>query len=617
MLVSGGVMPVSSVGPRVLQNRGLRAGVRLFRFGTAARISPNTHVKLKPRFRSTILLVGAEDEENLALRSLAGYLVQEGIKPVVVAYAGPEDVRSVLHAVQKHSPAIFALSLAFQCLANDAFALLREIRRKGYRGHVVVGGHFATFDYMKILETQPEIDSVGRFEGELLLVRLARALEAGNGLSGIPNLVHRTNSGIAENRATQELLDLDQLPWPLRRRRAQIRLGERFATLVSSRGCWHAACTYCCIGAFHRERSSHSFTLRGADHVARELAWLYRRRGVRVFQFHDDNFVVRRTSETLTRIASLRHALGATAIPLSGIALLIKARPDGIDEAVATGLKDLGCVGVFLGVENASQTGLKSLIRGAQARDADRAIAGLSRQGIGVTYNLLIFHPHATMDEVSKNLAFVRAHIDIPFDFGRAEIVAGSPLERALVNERKLRGEWPHWDYEIEETAVQAMFELNRRTFRRVDSPYSPMMHALIALSYHAHALKRLHPGPTSDALLAEATGAITRANEFVLDCLERLRDLALLPHGSGAVDDLNRHLSAACIRFRGEVWSLVQKMERLQFAERVFQRFGVREAVQTSFWISKLLGCQIDTKSMASRHSKTVFMGSIADEYQ
>ena len=564
------------------------------------------------RFR--ILLVGAEDEENLALRSLAAYLLQEGMKPVIVPYTDPHQVGDVLQAVHKHKPALVALSLAFQCLADNYFELVRELRRDGYRGHVIVGGHFATFEYLKILETQPGIDSVGRFEGEMPLVHLALAIQKGGDLSAVPDLVHRTASGIVENAASQELVDLDRLPFPLRNRRAQTRLGESFATLVSSRGCWHSGCSYCCIGAFHRQRSNHVVRLRSAEKVARELAWLHRSKGVRLFQFHDDNFVLRTTEETQARISSLRRCLQQAKIPLARIALLVKARPDTIDDSVAAELKALGCVGVFLGVENASESGLKALIRRAHVQDTERAIAGLTRQGIGMTYNLLIFHPHATMDEINQNIEFVRRHIAIPFDFGRAEIVAGSPLERLMTNEGRLRGKWPHWDYEIKDRAVQKMFEFNRDTFRRPDSPYSPAMHELIALSYHAHALTRLHPGPISDALATESTCIVTRANRFILECLERLRDLSVQEYSFAPVEELNRRLSDGCARVRREAWHLTKRMERLQFVEGIFRFFGVREAVQEGTRVSTLLGCRVDGNSTACGCFKTAWRPRTAE---
>jgi hypothetical protein len=299
-------------------------------------------------------------------------------------------------------------------------------------------------------------------------------------------------------------MDLDELPFPDRNKRAHRRLGERFATLVSSRGCWHASCLYCCIGAFHREKPR-KFAQRSAASVAEEIAHLHHRKGVNLLQFHDDNFVLASPELTCTRVKDIHRELLARDVRVAELAFLIKARPDVVDNAVAEALGELGCVGVFLGVENATESGLHALCRGADLAGIERSLTCLTRQGIAVTYNLLVFHPHATMDEIRANVAFARKHPTLPFDFGRAEIVAGSSLERQVVSEGMRCGSWPMWDYRLRDPVVQRAFDVNRSTFRAPHSRYSALMHALIALCYHAAApsgkavavpvLGQQHPG--------------------------------------------------------------------------------------------------------------------------
>ena len=50
---------------------------------------------------------------------------------------------------------------------------------------------------------------------------------------------------------------------------------------------------------------------------------------------------------------------------MDSIAVLIKTRPDSLDEEIMSSLVDMGTVGIFLGVENASKSGLKALKRGS------------------------------------------------------------------------------------------------------------------------------------------------------------------------------------------------------------------------------------------------------------
>jgi radical SAM superfamily enzyme YgiQ (UPF0313 family) len=527
-----------------------------------------------------VLLIGAEDEENLAIRSLSAFLNRKGCAARIAGFSHPADTGSVLKQIRRFSPDLLAASAAFQCNADAYFALLRQAREAGYRGHVVVGGHFPTFEYRRILETQPAIDSVLRYEGEHGIGQLAGAVAGGTGLEGVPNLVYRTPQGIAENPCVCRFMDLDALPLPDRGRRPHRRLGERFATLISSRGCWHSSCLYCCIGTFHREKST-KFTQRSAASVAGEIALLHRRKGVNLLQFHDDNFVLPSPQLTCRRIQDLHRELASRGVRAEELAFLIKARPDVVDAAVAEALADLGCVGVFLGVENATESGLRALCRGADGAGAERAMACLADRGIAVTYNLLVFHPHATMDEIRANAAFVRRHPAIPFDFGRAEIVAGSPLEQLVVRERTRCGSWPMWDYRLSDPVVQRAFDVNRATFRAPHSGYSALMHALIALCYHAAAARRLHAGPSAEALAAAVAELIASSNRFVAGQIDEMIALAQGQADHAAVDDFGLALEAGCREHLHKAGSLQREMLRLQAAERVFGWFGIRRMVQ------------------------------------
>jgi len=522
--------------------------------------------------KARVLLAGAEDEENLALRYLAAVLERGGHSAEIVPCSRYEDIPAVLRAVSRFRPDLIGVSVAFQSLANMHFSLIAELRKAGYGGHVTVGGHFPTFEFKRILETQGGVDSVIRFEGEQAIVELAAALP-GPDLSNVANLVYRASGGLKENPCVYKFQDLDALPFPVRSRKQDARLGENFATLVSSRGCWHSSCLYCCIGAFHSKKGE-KFALRSPENVAGELADLYYNRNVRLFQFHDDNFMLGSKERTLERIVALKKAIEAKGISTSEIAFLIKARPDTVDEEVASALNDLGTVGVFLGIENASETGLKALIRGATLADINRAVAALEKFNIVATYNLLIFHPTATLGELEQNVRFMKEHVRLPFDFGRAEIVAGSPLERLVLGKNILAGEWPKWSYVIEDTAVDRLFRANVSLFRRRGSPYSNLMQSAIALSYQAYALKRLHPGKVAEGLVSDAHSLIGQINAFVVDKLERM--LA----GEG-VEKLYAELSEGAKRHSDGVLELQKRMLRLQTADRVFRRFGVREALQ------------------------------------
>ena len=530
-----------------------------------------------------VLFIASEDEENLSIRYPAAALTQAGHTIEIAPFSVPADIASILRQIQKFRPDIIAISMAFQSRAPAFFELIKAIRQNGYKGHITAGGHFPTFEYKKILETQEGIDTIVRFEGEQALTDLAEYLAGKREISSVANLVYRKTDEIRKNPTIDHFPDLDTLPFPVRNSRPQVRLGENFATLVSSRGCWHSACAYCCIGAFHAGKTGKRHALRSGENIARELSWLYHEQGVRLFQFHDDNFLQAHEEDNCARLDGLMTALKNEGVDYGTTAFQIKARPDSITEEVAGRLDKLGVVGVFLGVENASGTGLRALIRGSKVDHIGQAFDILHRHGIIVTYNLLMFHPDATLDEINENILFMKNHPGYPFDFGRAEVVAGSPLERRVIKDGLLKGSWPNWDYRIRDPDVDRMFRINLATFRRPDSGYSRLAHSLIALAYGAYVVRRLYPGPAAENIYGETGDLIKKSNAFVFDHILKMYALTANQNTQEDIDGLAGSIHKGCSGFAREAEQLTRRMNRLQLVEKKFRKTGVPGALQYS----------------------------------
>ncbi len=214
--------------------------------------------------------------------------------------------------------------------------------------------------------------------------------------------------------------------------------------------------------------------------------------------------------------------------------------------------------------------------------DVYRSIHALNKASIAVTFNLLIFHPHATLKEIDDNIVFMKENKNLPFDFGRAEIVAGSPLERIAVKENRLTGEWPNWDYRIEDETVERMFRINASTFRRRNSPYTRMVQSLIALSYHA-SLLRIYKGPVAYKLFKESRKLINRVNTHTIDKIEEMHALTLNPNPEKEIEEFYGELSTGYQEYLREGEKLTNKMLRLQVTERTFKWFGIGEMIQNN----------------------------------
>ena len=170
-----------------------------------------------------------------------------------------------------------------------------------------------------------------------------------------------------QRRAAPE--DLDLLPWPSRTRHFHNYLGLRICDLLSSRGCF-ANCHFCSISAWHRKMGGPRLRQRSVEDIAAEMAYLYHQCGVRLFNFHDDNFFLPSRQANIERFTALGERLREAGLKRIGIQ--IKARPDSVDGQMIDLLKGLGLYRVFLGVESNAVAGLKRSAAGSAASGTTR-----------------------------------------------------------------------------------------------------------------------------------------------------------------------------------------------------------------------------------------------------
>jgi len=404
-----------------------------------------------------VALVGPEVEENLSLRYLAASLAEAGLHSAIVPFDAPEHLPRVVEELLRLDPAIVGLSLAFQRRAEDFLALALALRQAGFAGHVTAGGHFATFASAELLTDFAELDSVIRGEGEQALVALSRAVLEGEPVAGIRGVACRTGDDL-ELAPVAAPTDVASLPWPDRRGDPVRCLGHGIAPLVASRGCY-ARCSFCCIAAWHALSEGPRRRLRPVSDLADEMAWLHRERGVDVFVFHDDDFFGPRPMEDVERLTALADGLETRGV--GRIATVVKARPVDVTPEVFGLMRDrLGCVRAYVGVESASEQGLQTLRRGIRREQNEAALTLLRELEIGACTNLLIFDPDVEPEGLRQNIAFFEGHAELPLNFARVELYAGTPLLERMQREGRASGDWLSWNYRIADPRIQLAHEL-------------------------------------------------------------------------------------------------------------------------------------------------------------
>jgi len=524
-----------------------------------------------------VALVGAEHEENLGLRYMAAALERRGHQVELVPFNTERDIPSAVKQVTAYAPEITGLSMVFTGRAREFCRLAQALREQGYGGHLIAGGHFACLNCERLLRDFPAFDSVGLGEGEEIVCALADHL---NNPSQVSGLCYRASDGsIVVNPSAGNPENLDALPFP-KRISFQNYFGKPIANILSSRGCYRD-CAFCSINAWYKQGGGKKFRLRSIENLIAEIKELYFRHGIRIFNFHDDNFFHPRSETAVQRFDELRSALKRERI--DGIAFAVKARPDSITKEAISILDELGLFRVFLGVENASVRGLRNLNRKCTLDHILNALEILNDFDVHIAYNLLMFEPDTRLEDILVNLRFMERHMENPFNFCRAEVYAGTGLEAKLRAENRLLGDYFAFDYRIKDPRAEAFHQIANYAF--FDRNFDDMgLHYLnMQVDFLFQVLRRFRPELLTMTLRAAVRSFVKETNLDTYQCLCQIYDLVVDDaHG----DDLLMRAYAKEMRERVDYKSLELKAKGealLQWLEETNAGEGQQGGMTTS----------------------------------
>ena len=501
-----------------------------------------------------VALVGPEIEENLALRYLYASLRAAGHQPRLFDFHRADQLAGVARVVAEWSPDVVGLSMVFTARCREFLALAARLRVEGCDAHVTGGGHFAMFNADEILRDHPAFDSIVHGEGEDAIVDLANHLDD---LGSVIGLSWRSPQGVVHNGRRPNTKQLDDRPWPARPDVFHTYLGRPIANILAGRGCWFN-CNFCSITAWHEHNGGPKFRLRDVRCVAREMAALYHERGVRIFNFQDDNFFLPTEAGSIARIRALGEALRDEGV--GHVALQAKARPDSISHAVVAEFVRIGLFRLFLGVESDVVDGLRALGRGIDREQNHRALAVLREQGIHTCFNLLMFDPWCDVASIRTNVAFMSQQRFFPLNFCRVEVYSGTPLERQLREAGRLIGDYTAYAYDIADPAAQRVFVAFEQVFHGRNFANGGSHHASMNLDYHFHLLRHFLP-TRADAILEKRVKDVIEAlNQDSARRMAQICDAAEQGTiGADVVAAMTADREAADVSFRTEIYGAIR----------------------------------------------------------
>lgn len=444
-----------------------------------------------------VLLVGPDLESNLSLRYLASSLRAAGHEPRIATFDCAADAPRVVAEAAGFD--LVGLSMCFQVRAPEFLDLARALKAAQPRRPVVAGGHFASCAATELLDDYADLDVIVIHEGERALVELADlGAELVAKAATVPGVAVREGGRARRSEPRPILDDLDALPPPDRSGPARLVAGVPTAYLMGSRGCVNA-CDYCCITTLHRLAPGRRFRQRAPEQVAQEMAGLFHERGVRQFVFHDDNFLVPSYAHNQGRLDRLEAALQARGV--KDVALVLKCSPRDAEPRILSRLKGLGLIRIFMGIESGTQCGLDAIGRKQTVAEAERALSLCEDLDVSSQYTLIIFHPEATPDSMLADLEFAKRHPAHPLNYCRAEVYAGTPLERRLLDSGRAIGDYLARVYRYTDPRVERVWELGRGLFAGRCWGQDEILGQAIRLDHQLTVVRHFYEGAAVDRL--------------------------------------------------------------------------------------------------------------------
>jgi radical SAM superfamily enzyme YgiQ (UPF0313 family) len=432
-----------------------------------------------------------DEEEHLGLGYIAAVARRDGhevriLDTTLLRLPAPRLVKEILLDPDTD---LVGLSVMFQEVIPEAMAIVAKLRRSGFTGHIVLGGHPPTFLYRQLISDYGGFDTVVIGEGEETFAELLQALGSSRVPTLLPGLVTVTAPpgipGPGASPAPRPLMtDLDALPFPARDTLQEFLKrspGPRRASLLRSRGCY-GDCSFCDTRAFYAVSPGPVWRVRSTASVANEAEMLISDHGISSLRFWDDNFMGpgRRGREAAEELARefLRRGFR---LPFS-----FECRATDLEPDLFRLLKEAGLSRVFLGIESASQRQLDTYNKMVTVEDNRRALALLEELGIQVSIGMIMFDPDTTVDELNANLEFLRRAFGswakvkerVARPWNRLEVYAGTPIEKILREQGRLKGDYIHYDYEFSDPTVRKLYG-SGSFLRRLGLPIRDAVHRL------------------------------------------------------------------------------------------------------------------------------------------
>lgn len=333
---------------------------------------------LKPPIGGILGLEMLTFVEPLGPICIAGALEADGhsCKILDLRIEGEEEGLAKCRAFE---PDVVGLQCNFTTERYRTRDLARRVRSELPEAFIVVGGHDASRQPSWF--SDPAIDAVAVGDGEAVMPPLIDALEHHSDLEKVAGLVLNLDDGQRPTGHAPARRELDSLPLPARHLikhyapHYYINFRKPLALMETARGC-PFKCNFCSVWKFHES----TFREKSPERVVRELEEID---AENIFITDDIFWMDVRRGEEMAR-----------QIKAAGIRkyFTVQTRTDIICKFphLIEMWKECGHLAIFLGLEAATDEGLRSVNKKNTLSNNERALGILKELGVGFTPNFIV-----------------------------------------------------------------------------------------------------------------------------------------------------------------------------------------------------------------------------------
>ena len=377
--------------------------------------------------------------EHLGLCYIASILRKYNYEVKIIdSYIVNRTIDETVELIEKESPRMVGLSATHEFL-TAAVEISQKLRKKGFKGHITMGGYLPTFLHDQILNEYDCFNSIVRGEGELTIIDLMDKLDTPSQWGSIPGISYREKGEVKANPSRDLIPDLDVLPHPVRDTLPDLARMYDYSAISSSRGC-PMDCSFCSIHSFYRQSKGAFWRPRSPENIVDEIENLVTNHKVKQIAFTDDNFlgVPGKGSGRAMKIGKLILSRKLK------FEYSVLCRVNDLNEGLLRFLKLTGLKSLFVGFESGIDRALKTFNKRITAKQNREAVDLIKKVGIKCFPGFIMFDPYTTMDEIKENLDFMdyaekdSEYIKMDDLMGSLQPFTGTPIKERLEKEGRL-----------------------------------------------------------------------------------------------------------------------------------------------------------------------------------